>query len=252
MIRLSVCLNALFRGKDHIEMLRSVKATGLDTVEFWSWRGRDLEKLLQAKQELDINLLGFLTDPISLVDESKRDPFLQTLSESIDAATMLGASNLIVLTGDTLPNVSREQQKLSVIDGLRAGGELAEKAGITLLVEPLNTKVDHKGYFLSQSEEAFEIVQKVDNRYVKVLFDIYHQQVTEGNILRRILSNMEWIGHFHAAGVPERNEIDKGEIHYPNLFEVIGESGYTGYVGLEYFTANDPFLGLREASRMIR
>ena len=117
-----------------------------------------------------------------------------------------------------------------------------------LVIEPLNTYVDHAGYYLWSSDEAFQIVGEVNSPNIKVLFDIYHQQIMEGNIIPRIRKNINSIGHFHAAGSPGRHELDSGEINYPNIFEAIGEAGYTGYIGLEYFPLKDAVEGLKKLS----
>ena len=127
-----------------------------------------------------------------------------------------------------------EQQKKSIIDGLRAAAEIVEREKLLLVLEPLNILVDHAGQFLSSSLEAFEIVKEAGSASVKVLFDIYHQQVTEGNLTANIRDHIDLIGHFHVADVPGRHEPGTGEINYVNLFREIERTGYQGYVGLEY------------------
>jgi len=123
-----------------------------------------------------------------------------------------------------------------------------EKTGITLALEPLNTIIDHKGYYLWQSSEAFEIINKVNSPHVKILYDIYHQQVMEGNIVNTITSNIEKICHFHSAGLPGRGELHDGELNYPFIFSKIDKAGYKGYIGLEYFPKQEP---LENLSRII-
>ncbi len=125
------------------------------------------------------------------------------------------------------------------IDGLTAAAPLLEAAGIVLVVEPLNELIDHQGYFLVKSEEAFDIIQQVGSPNIKILFDIYHQQISEGNLINNILPNIEYIGHFHAAGNPGRNELQSGEINYPQVFAAIRKSNFTGHVGLEYWPSSE-------------
>ena len=118
---------------------------------------------------------------------------------------------------------------------------------MTLVIEPLNTAVDHPGCYLSTSAEAAKIITETDSPSVKMLFDIYHQQITEGDLIRNILRYLPRIGHFHAAGNPGRGTILKGEIHYPAIFEAIDGTSYQGYAGLEYFPApEDAISSLRE------
>ena len=97
--------------------------------------------------------------------------------------------------------------------------------------------VDHPGYHLSTSREAFDILEKIDSDNVKILFDIYHQQITEGNLYSNIFDHLNQIGHFHAAAVPGRGPITGGEINYTYLLQELADNGYDGYVGLEYMTA---------------
>ncbi|MEM0969400.1 MAG: TIM barrel protein, partial [Verrucomicrobiota bacterium] len=120
---------------------------------------------------------------------------------------------------------------------------------------PLNELVDHPGYYLVQSPEAFEIVQEVASPHVQVVFDIYHQQISEGNVLANLRRHLErgHIGHLHAAGNPGRHELQRGELHYRSILSAIKETGYTGYVGLEYWPADeDPLPALREVAGWMR
>lgn len=112
-----------------------------------------------------------------------------------------------------------------------------------LVIEPLNTLVDHKGYYLDRSKEGFQIVNEVDSPFVKVLYDIYHMQIMEGNIISTINQNIDKIGYFHAAGVPGRHELYIGELFYFNIFKAIKSTDFKGYVALEYFPIAPPYIG---------
>jgi hydroxypyruvate isomerase len=131
---------------------------------------------------------------------------------------------------------------------LKEAAPLLEDAGITLVIEPLNELVDHAGYYLVRSDEAFELVDEVGSDAVKVVFDIYHQQISEGHLIRNITEHIDRIGHFHAAGNPGRHELTCGEIHYPLIFEAIQGGTFDGYVGLEYWPVADPLIGLKEVA----
>lgn len=242
----SVCIDSVFRGLPVAERLRAVQAAGIGAYEFWSWWDKDLGEMKALNEELGLKPVACCTKFVSLVDPSARDAYVRGLTESIEAAKALGAPALISQTGDDTGG-DREAQRRSLTDGLKACAPLLEKAGITLLVEPLNLKVDHAGYYLSSSAEGFAIVDEVGSPNVKLLYDIYHQQITEGDLIRTITGNIERIGHFHAAGHPGRHELYRGEIHYPAVFEAIRETGYQGYVGLEYFPKDDPLQGLLDS-----
>lgn len=245
-MEISVCVDALFWGKDIMKSMKTVKASGFSAIEFWCWWDKNLDEIKQIKDELEMNIAAFCTKFISLVDASKREDYIVGLKESIEAAKKLDCKKLISQVGNEIPGLSREEQKKSLIAGLKQCAPILEAEGITLVIEPLNTLVDHKGYFLYSSDEAFEIIDEVNSPNVKVLFDIYHQQVMEGHLISRICNNIDKIGHFHAAGNPGRHELDKGELNYANIFNSIKETGSTAYVGLEYFPVDEPGEGLKK------
>jgi hydroxypyruvate isomerase len=135
-----------------------------------------------------------------------------------------------------------------LVDGLKEAAPLLESGEITLVIEPLNELVDHPGYYLVRSDEAFEIVGKVGSDRVKVVYDIYHQQISEGQLIANITSNIDKIAHFHAAGNPGRHELPRGELDYRSIFAAIAQTDYDGYVGLEYWPVDPPLSGLKEVA----
>ena len=245
-MKYSACIESLFKGNDFIERLKVVNSIGIKTFEFWAWWNKDIHQIKKAKEELGMNVSAFCTMKGSLVDPSKRAEYLDGLKESIAVAKDLDCRNLISLVGNEIEGVAREEQNKSLVEGLKACAPIVEQSGISLLVEPLNTLVNHKGYYLYSSDEAFEIIENVGSSNVKILFDIYHQQITEGHLISRICSNIGKIGHFHAAGNPGRHELTNGEINYPEIFKAIEKTGYNGFIGLEYFPLRDVVEGLKE------
>lgn len=236
----SVCVSALFGGKPVHEGIALAKKAGYDTCEFWSWWDQELDAVEKALHENQARLWAMCTYFIPLNDPERRQEYLRGLVETLDAAQRLGCKTIISQVGQDQPQLSRDRQTQSVIDGLKACVPLLEAAGVTLVIEPLNTRFDHPGYFLARSEEAFAIVREVNSPHVKVLFDIYHQQISEGNLIPNVTDNAEWIGHIHAAGHPGRHEpFGRNEIHYPSVLAALKEAGYTGAVGLEYFPLMD-------------
>ncbi len=249
-MRLSVCVDALFRKEDFAQSVRRIKAVGCDAIEFWSWWDKDLDQVESAVKETGVTIAAFCTKFISLVDAAQREDYLEGLQASITVAKRLNCQQLITQVGPELEGVPRAIQRKSLIEGLKACVPLLEQAGMTLLVEPLNTLIDHRGYFLSSSAEAFDIIKQVNNPHVRVLYDIYHQQIMEGNLLTTIKANMQWIGHFHAAGVPGRRELSSGELAYDRIFQAIAEAGFNGAVGLEYFPEHEAEAGLEQVRRL--
>jgi Hydroxypyruvate isomerase len=248
-MKLSVCIDAIFHGRDFCESMKEVKKSGISAIEFWSWWDKDTDAIRSESEKLGLTVATFCTKFISLVDPAQHDAYLEGLQESIQTAKKLRCSTLISQTGaDT--GRPREEQLAALIKGLKKCVPCLEQNNITLVVEPLNTKIDHAGYFLSHSDEAFKVIQEVGSDHVKLLFDIYHQQITEGDVTRTLRENIAKIGHFHAAGNPGRHELDTGELNYPYLFSEIKNSGYEGFVGLEYFPESSPADGLLYAGKI--
>ena len=250
-MNLSVCIDAVYSQTPPELAIGLVKEAGIRAVEFWSWRGKDIDAIDRARQTLDMEIAAFCTTPSNLVDEEARDSFLQGLQESISVAKRLACRTLIATVGNELPAVTRETQHRNIVEGLRQAVPLLERHEITLVIEPLNTHKDHPGYFLSSSEEAYEIVTEVNSPSVKILFDFYHQHITEGNLIAQSLRILPQIGHFHCAGNAGRHELRQGEIDYPAIFKALAHAGYRGYAGLEYFPSSEPEIGLREAAELL-
>ncbi len=221
----------------HERITRAAEA-GADAVEFWDWRGKDLDKIENAAAAANIPIVscvagGTLTDPSAAGDA------VETIRESIETAVSLGVPSLIVTTGPDQDGLDRTTQRDSIVDILSRVTPDAEAAGVTLVLEPLNTAVDHPEHYLETSEEGYEIIDTVGSPNIRLLYDIYHQQISEGNIIQNITENVDSIGHFHVADVPGRHEPGTGELDYKNIFEAIEETGYDGYVGCEFSPTGD-------------
>ncbi|WP_225442528.1 hydroxypyruvate isomerase family protein [Paenibacillus lycopersici] len=232
----SPSLDAVF-GKSGLSFEQQVercRELGYTSIEFWGWGGRDLNGLKALTERLGIQVGSFCTKNSDLVNPASRDLFLAGLRESIAAAKQVDCRFLIATVGNAREGVPRQEQHDSIVEGLRAAAPYLEEAGITLVLEPLNDLVDHRGYYLVRSDEAFEIIDNVGSSNVKVLYDVYHQQISEGNLISTIRANIGRIGYFHIADHPGRHEIGTGEINYRNVLAAIKEAGYTGFIGLEY------------------
>jgi hydroxypyruvate isomerase len=244
-MQFSVCIDALFRGRSQEEALEAVKAAGFDSFEFWGWWDRDLDALRAKAQTLGLSCAALCTRFISLTDPGLRNAYLAGLGDSIGAAKKAGAKLIISQLGDDTGR-RRDFQHRSIVAGLKAAAPLLEESGLTLAIEPLNGRVDHIGTYLESSDEGFGIIREVGSGSVKLLFDIYHQQITEGDLISRIGAHLDEIAHFHAAGVPGRHELDQGELNYPAIFKALDQRGYRGFVGLEYFPSGDAVAGLEK------
>ncbi len=244
----SVCIDAVFGEQSPSDAIQQVRDTGIGAFEFWGWWDKDLDEIESARDRHGMQISACCTRFISLVDPATRADYLRGVEESIAAANRLNCATLISQVGDFRPGISRDEQHACLVQGLREAAPLLEAAGITLVIEPLNELVDHAGYYLIRSDEAFRIIDEVGSPAIKVVFDIYHQQISEGQLIHNITNHIGKIGHFHAAGNPGRHELTRGELHYPSIFAAIEAAGYDGYVGLEYWPLDDPQVGLKEVA----
>jgi len=274
MAKIDVCIEPLFPDLSRAERTRKVAEVGFPAIEFWFYDlaiGRGDPRMLSAAEAAkDVAAIakacaetGVIVNDIvvnapdagiggSLVDPADRPKYLGRLKETIEVAKDLNCSKMITCTGNVRPGVSREEQHKSVVDTLKAGADVIAVEGMTLLLEPLNTHVDHEGYFLDSADEGAQIVREVGSPNVKLIFDVYHMQIMQGNVLARIEKYIDLIGHFHSAGVPGRHELSDGELNYPNILKQIDSLGYTGYFGLEYFPALDDTESLKRMRELTK
>lgn len=177
----------------------------------------------------------------------------EKIESSILAASEFGCKRVITFSG-MLEGIDPELGRQNTIDGLKSVMSLAEQHDITLCLEVLNTRVDenmkgHPGYQADTAEWAIDVCDAVGSNHLKILYDIYHQQIMQGDVITRIRQFKDYIGHYHTAGVPGRRELDdQQEINYPAVMKAIVETGYQGFVGHEFIpTWSDPVAALRHA-----
>ncbi len=171
--------------------------------------------------------------PGGMVNTDDHDKIVAQFKERAALAKRLNCKRLVGLSGNERQDIPRAEQTKNVITCLKRLAPIAEENDVTIVLEALNSLVDHKGYFVCRTDHAMEILDAVDSKHVKMLFDIYHQQITEGNVIRNIRSGIKRIGHFHVADNPGRKEPGSGELNYTNIFKAILDTGYDGLVALE-------------------
>ena len=248
-MRPSVVIPCFFKNVSFETSVERISQIGYDACELWGWKGMDLASCKAALSKNGVELISLCTTDFRLNDPAYSDAWMKGLLESIDAAHALGAKKLITQVGqDTGAN--RAFQRECIVSTLKKAAPILEENGITLMIEPLNTLFDHKGYFLWSSAEAFDMIKEVNSPCVKVVFDIYHQQVMEGNIINNILNNLDLIAHLHAAGHPGRTDLFLGESDYRVIFDRIDKAGYRGACGLEYHPSMDAEESLKKAKEI--
>jgi len=252
MVKLCVCLETILPQSSFQDRIRKVAELGFDAFEFWyidHWfdekgltpQEKDVKTIASTAEDSNIVLSDFvLNSPDgsiggSLVKASDRPLYTKRLKKMVPIAHDLDCKKLITCTGNFVEGVSRKKQHANIMKTLKKASDIAGKEGLTLLLEPLNTLVDHAGYFLDSPHEAAQIVREVNSPFVKLLFDCYHMQIMNGNLIATIEKNIDIIKHFHSAGVPGRHELFIGELNYPNIVRHLDQLRYTDYFGLEYF-----------------
>jgi len=175
---------------------------------------------------------------------------LAKIRESIDAAAEYGFPNVICFSGNR-KGVSDEEGIDNTVIALKQIIGYAEKKKVDLCIEYLNSKVNHKDYMFDHTSWGVEVCKKVGSERMKILYDIYHAQIMEGDIIRTIRDNHGYIGHYHTGGNPGRNEIDETqELYYPAIMRAIVETGYKGYVGQEFVPTRDPLTSLAQGVKI--
>jgi len=248
MVQLSVCIEMFWRDQPHQERIASAAALGYQACEFWGWKNKDLDAIQDALNDAGLTLAALCLEPaFSLIRRGYERELVAGMRETAEVAERLGCSTVITTTGNTLDDETYEMSRRRVVRHLKALMPICEDHGLTLVLEPLNTLVNHHGYWLTRMAHAVDIVEEVGSPSVKILMDLYHQQVQEGNLIANLTRYIPFIGHFHAAGVPGRHELVGGELDYQAIFQAIDATGYQGFVGLEYTPILDTEASLRQA-----
>ncbi|GAA3401495.1 hydroxypyruvate isomerase family protein [Paenibacillus hodogayensis] len=223
----------------------AAKSFGFEGCEF-VWRNVELPEAVHVRQTapLEVSCLGGTTGfapgarPVLFLPED-RDRLARDTETAVAYARELSCSNLIMVPGNKIEGWSVEKHRQETVASLKYIAPLLEGAGITALIEPLNSKVDHKGVYCDTAEEGFRIIEETASPNVKVLYDAYHRQVMGENIVRAVREGHRAIGYYHLARVPGRNEPVGGEIDAFAFLEAVAETGYDGFVGLEYKPSAD-------------
>ena len=253
MARYSACIEMLFNDMPQAERAEAAKKCGYQAVEFWHWHRWNIDEMKDCGLPVALALTSSADERVR--DEfarigmfTKESPalFKEFIQESFETMKPLNPDVLCVGPMLTIKDMPIEAQEENMIECLRAVRPIVEKYDAKLAIEPLNPLIDHVGCYPATSEQAYRIVRAGGEGF-GVLFDIYHQQITEGNLINNITKGIDVIHHFHVADVPGRHEPGTGEINYANVIKAIDRLGYGGYVGCEFA----PTTNAAEASKYI-
>ena len=253
-MRLSTCIEWLFadEASDMADRIRRAHAAGFDAVEFWHWRNKDIDAIATALRETGISLSGFVAEPmIALTDPANHEAFLEGLKATVEVANRLGATVLIAQAGNDLPGRSRDEQRAALTACLAASADILKGSGVRLGVEPLNTRIDHVGYFLPSTSEALDIVEAVARPEIGVVYDLYHSLVMDEVPQEVVANRVDRIIHIHVADHPGRNDPGTGHLDLKTPLSWLFANGYSGRVGLEYRPLNGTAAGLDNVRKQL-
>jgi hydroxypyruvate isomerase len=236
-----------------IARLEQAARLGFPAVEFWPWRNKDIKAVAQTCQKLKLDVAQFTAWGFTpgLNDPRNHDRFVKEIRDSIETARRLNCQLMTVVAGNDIAGMTQQQMHQNVITGLRRVAEMCEKAKVTLILEPMNIRVDHKGHCLYGSEPTLRIIKAVNSPAVKINWDLYHMQITEGDLCGHLREGFaaRAIGYIQLADHPGRNEPGTGEINYTRVLREIRDQGYRGYVGLELRPRKDEVTAARAVNR---
>jgi hydroxypyruvate isomerase len=239
------------------QKLEAAAKSGIESVELVAehvnWSDQQIAAMKKLARSMKLGMDTILATPdwgkrrVWMVRPDDRDAFLADVRQAVVFAQKLEIPQIILMSGNEVQGLSREQQWASLLEGAKRAADLAAKGNVTLVVEPLNNKVDHKGFFLTNCVDGLRLVKEVGNPHVKLLFDIYHEQVQIGNVTRTIHDAWQHTAIFHIADNPGRNDPGTGEMNYGNIYKAIRKTGYTGYITMEYLPLGDQVASLSAA-----
>lgn len=253
--QLAVCSEMVFRDLPIVDRVRRIHDLGF-AAEIWSWHDKDLDALA-ATGAVFTSMTGYLHG--DLIDPDSCDEVVRTAELSIKAAATLGVSRLNVHTAELVDGqAARPRQRatgqmwLTAARTLERLGELGAAAGVTFVVENLNTIVDHPGVPLARAKDTLALVEGVGHPNVKMMLDLYHAQIGEGNLIELLRRCGPSIGEIQVADVPGRQEPGTGEINYRAIADVLREMGYGGTIGMEAWAAGAGTAGSEAALEAFR
>ena len=241
-----------FRPMDAVTLARHARDIGLVGIE-----GVDTSAYPEIRAlGLNISLVGSHSFNRGPCNPEFRAEVVAKLTEAIEMAAAVGCRKVITFTGMKFPGIDHDRAVRDCLDIWKQVLPLAERKGITLCLEHLNSRDGsqpmrgHPGYFGDDVDFCIDLVKQIGSPNFRLLFDIYHVQIMNGDVIRRIRDNQEWIAHYHTAGNPGRVELDeKQEIYYPAVVRAIVETGYDDYLAQQFIpTWEDPILALRHAA----
>lgn len=235
MPKLAANIEWQFTELDFPDRIRAAHDAGFDIVEFHMWRDKDVAAIKRALGDTGVKVASFLIDPrTNITDPSARDAFVSSAKDAIATATELGADAILPFTGMLRDGVPVDEQKGALVDSLKAIAPLVEEAGLGVLIEPVNTAVDHPGVYLDSTSKGLDLVSAVGSPAFGVLYDKYHSDA-QGEITLDVLGDRAGlVSYVQVADSHGRAEPGTGDIDWSAFMADLKSIGYDGVIGLEY------------------
>jgi hydroxypyruvate isomerase len=251
--RLSVMLWTVYPKLPFDQRIEKVAEAGYHAVElveeYKNFTKEDYAKFRAKKRELHLTVDATSGITHSLCDASQRAAFLDEVRAKLPVLEELECNKLIILSGDKVPGQSSQQMHQNCIETLKRAADIAAAKNVGILLENIDPEENPK-YFLTSVSEGFEIVRSVHAPNVQLLYDFFHDQIAEGNLLAKLEKNLDLIGVVHIADVPGRHDPGTGEINYPNIYRKLGQLGFNGYVAMEFIPEGETVAALTAAREM--
>ena len=218
-----------------LDRIRAAHALGFPAIEFWPYKGKPIDKIAKLTQKLGIEVAQFTAWGFrpGLNNPKNHERFVATIEEACGVAKKLRCRKMTVVGGNDIKGMSQKQMHANIIEGLKRAVPIAEKHEVMLILEPMNIRVDHKGHCLYGSVDAVKICRAVNSPMVKINWDLYHMQISEGDLCGRLRDGFDQVGYLQLADHPGRTEPGTGEIHYPRVLKEAQRLGYKDFVGVE-------------------
>lgn len=248
--KLSVMLWTVFTHLPFEQRLENVASAGYTNVElvgeFKKWSGNDFKNVAQTRRRLGISFDATGGVEHNLTDPAQREAFLGDVKSLLPTMERLECPALIVLTGNKVPSLSHQAQHASCVEGLKRAADLVQGRGTRILLENIDPEENPK-YFLTSVAEGFEVIKEVDHPQVRFLYDFYHEQISEGNLIEKLEKNVALVDLVHIADVPGRHEPGTGEINYTNIYKKLVALGYDRYMAMEFLPTRNAVESLKTA-----
>ena len=218
-----------------LDRIREAAKLGFPAIEFWPYKNKDVKKVAALTKELNIEIAQFTAWGFTpgMNNPKNEDAVVKKIEQSCQVAHRLRCKKMTVVAGNNQKGMTKKQMHDQVVKTLRRCAPIAEREKVMLILEPMNGRVDHPGHCLYGSPEAVDICRRVDSPYVKINWDLYHMQITEGDLCGRLREGLKQVGYLQLADHPGRHEPGTGEVHYNRVLKEAYDLGYRDFVGLE-------------------